>query len=182
MAVINIGIIDKKNIPILIGSIGCFLNRLLKMYKESLLFKNIIMTNICISASKFFGIIPFIIYRRKTKRTYSVDIQNLNNNQLLKYIYTDGEKMIIQEKILKGVWKYILLSTIIFGINQLLFVVTLKVVTNTSTLDIVFTSIFYYFISKVKLYRHHYLSMILIIIVGASIDLFLGNLQLDLGS
>ena len=185
MAIINIGIIDKKNIPILIGSIGCFLNRLLKNYKDSLLFKNVIMTNICISASKLFGIIPFIIYKRRTKRVYSFDIQNLNkinDNQTLKYIYTDEEKTIIQEKILKGLWKYILLSTIIFGINQLLFVVTLYVQTNTSTLDIVFTSIFYYIIFKVKLYRHHYLSMILIIITGASIDVFLGSLQLDLGS
>ena len=180
MAFISFGIIDKKIIPIIIASISCFLNRLLKKYDKSFLFKNIIMTNICISASKFFAIIPFIIYKIRTKRVSSSDIQNLNSSKHLQLIYTDGEKKIIKEKILKGLWKYILLSAVIFTINQVLYIVTLKVETNTSTLDIVFTSLFYYLISKVKLYRHHYLSMILIIITGSSIDLFLNNLQKDI--
>ena len=177
MAFIGTGIIDKKIIPIIIASISCFLNRLLKIYKDSLLYKNIIMTNICISSSKLFAIIPYSIYKIRTKKVYDIDTESINKNPNFKYIYTNIEK-----NIAKGAWKYILLSAVIFALNQLLYVVTLKIETNTSTLDIVFTSIFYYLISKVKLYRHHYLSMILIIIVGASIDLFLGNLQLDLGS
>ena len=175
MAFIGFGLIDKKIIPIIIASVSCFLNRLLKMYKGSLLYKNIIMTNISISSCKIFAIIPYIIYKIRTKQTHNSDNQTVNRNSNLKYIYTDGEK-----RITKGIWKFILLSAVIFTINQILYVVTIKVGTNTSTLDIVFTSIFYYLILKVKLYRHHYLSMLLIIITGASIDLYLGNLQNDI--
>ena len=47
-------------------------------------------------------------------------------------------------------------------------------------LDICFTCIFYYLIFKIKLYKHHYLSMILIIIMGIILDLVLENLQYDL--
>ena len=42
------------------------------------------------------------------------------------------------------------------------------------------TSIFYYLIFKKKLYKHHYLSIILIILIGLIIDLVLGNLQKDI--
>ena len=44
---------------------------------------------------------------------------------------------------------------------------------------IVFTSIFYYLIFKSKLYRHHYLSIILILIFGIIIDIVEGNLSND---
>ena len=175
MAFIGTGIIDKKIIPIIIASVSCFLNRLLKMYKGSLLYKNIIMTNICISSSKLFAIIPYIIFKLRTKHNNNSDSKSVNRYSNLKFIYTDEEK-----KIAKGIWKYILFSAVIFTINQLLYVVTLKVETNTSTLDIVFTSMFYYFILKVKLYKHHYLSMILIMITGTSVDLSLNNLQNDM--
>jgi hypothetical protein len=46
-------------------------------------------------------------------------------------------------------------------------------------LNILFTSIFYYLFFKNKLYRHHYLSCALIIIIGVTIDFILGNLQND---
>ena len=180
MAFIGIGKIDKKVIPIIIASISCFLNRLLNKVKDSTLYKNIIMTNICISSSKIFALIPFYILRKRTKSITSNDIESLSSPSLKnkasrKYIYVNGEK-----RIARGLYKFIFISALIFTINQVLYVVTLKVKTNTTTLDIVFTSIFYYLFLKVKLYRHHYLSMVLIIIAGVSIDLFLGNLQLDM--
>ena len=39
---------------------------------------------------------------------------------------------------------------------------------------------FYYLIFKIKLYKHHYFSMVLIVLIGIFIDLFLGNLQKDI--
>ena len=181
MAFIGLGNIDKKIIPIIIASISCFLNRLLNKV-DAKLYKNTIMTNICISSSKIFALIPFFILKKRTKSVTSTDIElssssSISTKHTRKYIYVNGEK-----RILKGIWKFVFISAVIFTINQVLYVVTLSVKTNTTTLDIVFTSIFYYLFLKVRLYRHHYLSMILIIISGASIDLFLGNLQLDFGS
>jgi hypothetical protein len=49
-------------------------------------------------------------------------------------------------------------------------------------LNILFTSIFYYLFFKNKLYRHHYVSCALIIIIGITVDLLLGNLQNDVST
>ena len=46
-------------------------------------------------------------------------------------------------------------------------------------MNILFTSLFYYLFFKNRLYKHHYLSCALIIIIGVTIDLILGNLQND---
>ena len=54
MAIISLGIINKSLIPMLAGCAFCFLNRLLNQYDGTLLFKNIILTNINISSSKLF--------------------------------------------------------------------------------------------------------------------------------
>ena len=53
-------------------------------------------------------------------------------------------------------------------------------ISNTTILNILITSIFYYCIFKIKLYRHHYLSVILIIITGFAIDIILDNYQYDI--
>ena len=45
---------------------------------------------------------------------------------------------------------------------------------------ILIAAIFYYLIFKVQLYRHHYLSIILIILIGLIIDLISGNLQKEI--
>ena len=52
-----------------------------------------------------------------------------------------------------------------------MFIFTIQVKSNTWTIYIVFTSLFYYLIFKSKLYRHHYLSIILIILFGLIIDI-----------
>ena len=44
---------------------------------------------------------------------------------------------------------------------------------------ILFTSIFYYLFFKSKLYRHHYLSIVIILIIGLVIDFVEGNIQKD---
>ena len=174
MACISLGKIEKKMLPILLGSICCFLNRFLNNYKDSLLFKNAILTNISISSSKLFAIIPLIIIISRSKRIKDKDIQKINTRSTVEYIYIDEKAFV-----LKGKLFYILLSTTIFFFNQLLFVITLRVQSNTSILNILFTSIFYYLMFKIKLFKHHYLSIFFIIIIGLIIDLILDNFQKD---
>ena len=65
MAFISIGKIDKRIISMIAGCIFCFLNRLLYLYDETLLFKNPILTNIFSTSSKIFTIIPLIISKIK---------------------------------------------------------------------------------------------------------------------
>ena len=175
MAFISIGKIDKNLIPMIAGCIFCFLNRILNQYDGSLLFKNQIMMNIYISTSKLFTIIPFILLKINSKKVSSNDIQTIKNQQALKYMNKSGAKRIIA-----GKWGFIFLAVMIYFINQIFFVLTIKVHSNTTILNILITSLFYYLIFKIKLYRHHYLSIILIIIVGFIIDMILGNLLFDI--
>ena len=175
MAFISIGKIDKNLIPMIAGCIFCFLNRILNQYDGSLLFKNQIMMNIYISTSKLFTIIPFILLKINSKKVSSSDIQTIKNQQALKYMNKSGAKRIIA-----GKWGFIFLAVMIYFVNQFFFVLTIKVHSNTTILNILITSLFYYLIFKIKLYRHHYLSIILIIIVGFIIDMILGNLLFDI--
>jgi hypothetical protein len=175
MAFISIGKIDKNLIPMIAGCIFCFLNRILNQYDGSLLFKNQIMMNIYISTSKLFTIIPFILLKINSKKVSSNDIQIIKNQQALKYMNKSEAKRIIA-----GKWGFIFLAVMIYFVNQIFFVLTIKVHSNTTILNILITSLFYYLIFKIKLYRHHYLSIILIIIVGFIIDIILGNLLFDI--
>ena len=174
MAFIRLGNINKNLIPIVIGSVVCFLNRLLNLYEGTLLFKNVILLNICISLSRFLAIVHYIILKIKSKQ-----IQNSNSNDVkdkkLKYIYINNEK-----KIIHGKNKFLFLSGILYLIQQNLYIASIEVKTNSWIWTLLFTAIFYYLFFKAQIYRHHYLSAILILLIGLVIDLVLGNLQNDI--
>ena len=176
MALINLGQIDKNLIPIFVGCIICFLNRLLNQYKGTLLYKNIIITGIFISISRFLAVIPYIILRIKTKNLENIDNKSINK-KMIKYIYTDNQK-----KIVRGKNVYIILTALIYLIQQMMFIATFEVKTNSWIWIILITSIFYYLIFKIKLYLHHVLSSILILLIGAIIDTILDNVINDINS
>jgi hypothetical protein len=56
----------------------------------------------------------------------------------------------------------------------------MNVKTNSWIWTLLFTAIFYYLLFKAQIYRHHYLSAVLILLIGIVIDLVLGNLQNDI--
>ena len=73
-----------------------------------------------------------------------------------------------------------MLSTIVYLAQTIFFAKAFKIKTNSWILYILFTALFFYLIFKIKLYRHHYLSCGLIILMGLIIDLILGNLQSEI--
>ena len=176
MALINLGQIDKNLIPIIVGCIICFLNRLLNQYKGTLLYKNIIITGIFISMSRFLAVIPYLIFRIKTKQLKNIDNKNIYKNTIT-YIYVDNQK-----KIVRGKNIYIILTALIYLIQQMMFISTFEVKTNSWIWIILITSIFYYLIFKIKLYRHHFLTSILILLIGGFIDSILDNVINDINS
>ena len=99
-----------------------------------------------------------------------IDFQFVNQNAI-----KSPQKKI--EEIVKGKWRYIILSAIIFFIQLFFLAASFYVKTNSWIWHILIASIFYYLIFKVKLYKHHYLTIILIILIGLIIDLITGNLQ-----
>ena len=178
MAIISLGKIDKNIIPVFIGCIVCFLSRLLFLYDGTTLFNHEIIANILVEFSKLFMIIPHIIL---FNRTYNVnkakDINNQNTKlQLLYNDYSDDE--LITNKNYKIV--IIIFSSVLYFIQSIILIYTIEIASNTWILDILFTLIFYYLIFKIKLYKHHYLSIIFIIVTGIILDIVLENLQKDI--
>ena len=195
MAFIGFGKIDKNIIPLILGCAFCLLNRVLNSNSGSNLFENVVLTNIFISLANTLIIIPYIIYKiisRKndknkeekkdkddtfemTKKTKDKTAEEEEEEKNFVYIYNENEDI----ENVPGKFKFIILIGLIFFVNYYLFIYTVKVKTNTWTIYIVFTSLFYYLIFKSKLFRHHYLSIGLILILGIIIDIVEGNLQND---
>ena len=187
MAFIGFGKIDKNIIPLILGCIFCLLNRLLNYLKGEKLSKNVILTNIFISLANTLIIIPYLVYKCISKKNDKIkknEENNDDNNEItkkesdknmtqdqedeekkLEYIYNENEDI----ENVPGKLKFIILIALIFFVNYYLFIHTIQVKSNTWTMYIVFTSIFYYLIFKSKLYRHHYLSIGLILIFGITI-------------
>ena len=167
MACISLGKIDKNIIPIIVGSIFCFLNRLLNVAKPQI-YENTILTNIVISLSRFLTIIPLIIFKIKFKQDRSYNDKNNNsdkNSKSIVLIYKNNRIYV------KGVAKYVLLSAVIYLIQSIFFALAFKATTNAWIWYILIASIFYYLMFKVRLYKHHYLSIFFIIVIGTVIDL-----------
>ena len=167
MACISLGKIDKNIIPIIVGSIFCFLNRLLNVTKPQI-YENTILTNIVISLSRFLTIIPLIIFKIKFKQDRSYNDKNNNsdkNSKSIVLIYKNNRIYV------KGLAKYVLLSAVIYLIQSIFFALAFKATTNAWIWYILIASIFYYLMFKVRLYKHHYLSIFFIIVIGTVIDL-----------
>ena len=174
MACISLGKIDKNLIIIIIGCIFVFSNRLLNRYDGTYLFKNQILTSICICISRFLAVIPYIIIKLKYEDVVNDDTK----------IIKKGTRQLIfhnkNKEIVKGRWKFIVLSGVVFFAASILFSITFKIKTHSWIWYILIASIFYYLLFQIKLYRHHYVTIILILLSGITIDLVQGNLQNDL--
>ena len=174
MACISLGTINKNLISILITCIFSFLSRLLITYKETVLFTHPLLLNIFATAVKLLTIIPFIIITIRTKKADGSSSRKGSVGKG-KIIYNN-----IKEEITKGKWKFLLLSGVICFIQSVILCFTISIKTNLYLLNILITGIFSQIILKIKLYRHHYLSIILIILTGLILDLVTKNLQNDI--
>ena len=67
----------------------------------------------------------------------------------------------------------------IFFVNYSMFVYTFKLHSNIWITYILFTSVFYYLIFKAKLFNYHYLSIIIILLLGFIIDIIKKNYEKD---
>ena len=179
MKLISFGNIDKKIISILLGCLSIFISRAINyisLFKESKLWNQPILINIYIAFSKLFTIIPFIIYKKRVNIIKDKKNDSSNNSKKnIKLIYKD-----YYNDNIRGRWKYLILTSLIFFIQSFILIETLEIKSNTWILDILITSILCYLIFKIKLYKHHYMSIIIIILIGFIIDIVLGNLQQDI--
>ena len=176
MAFISLGKIDKNLIPILVGAIFSILNKLLIQYKDTKLFTYKIIPNIISVFSRTLTLIPYIILKIRSKRNKKNEDKNKNSNDI-ELIYID-----IKQEVVSGKGRYIILSSILLFIQGIFLLYSIEIKSNSWIWDISLTTLLYYLIFKVKLYNHHYISIISIIIIGIIIDLSFGNLQNDLSN
>ena len=167
MSFISLGKIDKKIIPIILGCIFAFLSRLLLNFDKTTLFDHSIISNVVSSFPRIFAFIPLIIFKIRTKK-----VKNVKND-----IVTQGRYS--TKDVTKDKWIYIILTSVIFFVQGILLVFTIKVKTNSWICFILFTFLFSYWIFKIKIFKHHYISIIVIILTGLIFDLALGNIQED---
>ena len=171
MAIIKLGKIDKNLIPIIVSCVISFLNRLLTKIEDSKLFSHPILVNIISAFPKLFVVIPII---KDKISSYKKKQQKSSNN--IELIYTDPKI-----DVTKGSGKYLILSSTIYFIQGIIVIYTNNIKSKNSWIwDILILSLLYYLVFKSKLYLHHYLSIILIILTGIILDLVTGNLQEDM--
>jgi hypothetical protein len=132
------------------------------------------MNNLYSAITKLLSFIPFIILKIRSKKPNIKSSVDIHPNGI-EYIYIDTKKEMIRYKYL-----YILLSSLLDFFSVIIQAKTAGLKVNSWIYDIIFYSIFYYLIFKIKLYKHHYLCIIIIIIVGLILDLSIGYLQNDI--
>ena len=158
MACISLGKFDKSLIPIGIGCVFSFLSRLLFNYDGTILFKHTVISNLLAAFAKLLTIIPLIIFKVRSKRIKNIDIEkNRISNISLTFIKN------LKQKTKLGKYLYIILNAVIYFVQGIILVYTVKIRTNFWVFNIFIILVFYYLIFKIKLYRHHYLSIGIII-------------------
>ena len=174
MACISLGTIDKNLIPILISCIFSFLSRLLFTYKETVLFTHPLISNLFATFAKYFTVIPFIIVKVRSKKV-DKSFEKTGTFRSGKIIHRN-----LDEEIGRGKWKFFLLSGVIFFIQGSILYFTIEIKTNLYILNILITSLFSQIVFKIKLFRYHWLSIILIILTSLILDLVTKNIQNDI--
>ena len=177
MALIKCGKLDKNIIiPILGGIIKLIYNFLYDINpKEGMLKENPLIRNIYVSFGMVLSIIPFSILKIESNKNLirkndknSEHIINKNKTKLnIKLIYYDIYK---KQRYIK--FKYILICSIFdFSHTVILILFCSKCAYNLWVLDIIIMTFFSFLILKSKIYNHHYLSIIIIIILGIALNI-----------
>ena len=182
---ISFGKTDKYIFFIFIGailrSLLTYLESLSKNFDKENLHPVIYSMTYSIGLSLSF--ILFIIYKIRSKsekdkahipRIESNDSININNNTIASIAYNNQIKQYSFKK--KFLW--ILLASIIDYISYVFFCiywVNFDNYLNTWAFTIIFMSLFSRWILKIKLYKHHYLGIITVIIVGFLYNFILGK-------
>ena len=164
---INIGLIDKNFIfPVVL--IICTSIDNYFMFRTSILdnfINHILIRSICQSLGKCLSLIPFFIFKRENQKLDKKNEIKTENKLAHKKDNIDKNKR-SKKKLL------IVLTSLIEVGNSFVFFKLYNISFNFYIFDIIFVSIFSFYILKVKLYKHQFLSMIIIIIFGLIHNIF----------
>ena len=172
MTIITIGKVNRKIlIPILGGIINIFFLYLLsKNPKLKVGLDNPFLISIYSTFGMILSFIPYLIVKNRTKQNKNSENSSLTTQKLKSPIKLEHYDIYKRKKWDK--YKLILIAAIFYNIETLLYyIVAVKCVYNLWIFDIIFISLFSYIIFKSKLYRHQYISMIIITIFGFGLNI-----------
>ena len=174
MAIVSCGKINIKILVPIFGGIIRLISRILLNInpKKDIVTKNPFIISIYSAFGMSLSFIPFLIYKSKTKNLKSKDNKKLIPQEVresklsLKYEYYNANKHVKKNK-----YKLIVLCTLFdFSETILNNAFSNNCVYNLWVFDITIISLFSYLILKKKLYKHQFLSMIIIIIFGIGLN------------
>ena len=170
MKYINIGYINIKFlIPVSGDIIGLiFKFSIINNPKYFVIGDNPFLYNMYVTFGLIFAVFPFLIIKYKSKRLHKITNEQINKSKLYKKL--KGDRNILKKLRFKK-YRFIFYSTIFDFLQTLtinLFILTF--VYNLWIFDIIFISLFSYLILQTKLFKHQYISMILIIILGLGLN------------
>ena len=175
MKCINFGKLDKKLlIPVVGGLIRLCYKYIVKSNpKYKILTQNPFLFNIYVNIGMILAFIPYLIIKCRSKKSSNISNELINQSKLnIQLIVNEvGEYDIVEEKKFARI-RFIFYSTV-FDFSQCLLysIFALNNSFNLWNFDIILFSIFSYLIFKTKLYRHQYISIIIIIILGFGINI-----------
>ena len=181
---INIGHLDKNIFyPIAAGIFSIVLKIILTQSKSNLI-SNPLILGLDSSLGMSLSFILLIIYKNKNKnknniiqkkkRTKKRDVEkgkeNIKKSKAYELEYTNEYEKIIYNK-----YKFIILTSIMDFIETIVNVfIYFDIKINMWVFDILFMSLFSLIIFNSKIYIHHYISTLLIILMGIGIDIIAG--------
>ena len=173
MKFINFGKIDRKILIPIFGGIAMLIYQYIFEFfpKNEIISQNPFLLNIYFSIGMIFALIPYLIFKNSVKNeNISYNHSNIKKDESkldIELIYDETSNTIKTNK-----YRYIILASIFDFMQTFLYnLFTIKCVYNTWFLDITFISLFSYLFLKMKLYKHQYISMIIIIIFGFGLNI-----------
>ena len=172
MKYLNCVKIDKKIlIPVLGGTIMLiYLYFIDYLPKYEIISQNPFLMNICTSIGMIFAFIPYIIVKYRTKKTMIND--NLNKFKGVAKFNLNLIHFDIIKKTRFNRYKFIFILSIFDFLQTLLYnFCTMRCIYNLWIFDILFISLFSNIILKIRIYKHQYISIIIIIILGFGLNI-----------
>ena len=166
MKFIKFGKFDKK---FLIPIVGGIIQLIFKYFEKNnpkyeILLQNPFLLSIYSSMGMVLAFIPYLILKYKSKSSNNISDDEPQDQSNLNLVHINQS---IFEKIKNSKYKYILFQEIFDFLQTIsIYFFCMDIFYNFWTFDIIFISLFSYLILKIKFYRHQYISMIIITILG----------------
>jgi len=171
MKFLTFGKIDKKLLIAVVGGLTTLTFKYTVKYnpKFQIIIQNHFLWNIYVSFAMFLAIIPHLILKHRSKSSLN-SLGTPKEKSKLKIELIVDDDIFERRKCAK--FRFILYSTIFDFTQTLLY--TFFGINNSFNLwnfDIIFLSLFSYLLLKTKFYRHQYVSMIIITILGFGLNI-----------